>query len=493
MAQKSSGNTKHVVNTGWSNIWTELQHPSSSPMKDNLTAVTDYFISMVRIRGEDAKNLSGHGLTALAEGLSMILLNPATTSPDSLESTIEVIEMATESLRTMYTTKPYPIFENLKESISAMTALLDRIIAASVPSYHIADGRGIVFNSSDISEDDKNFIQESLGIVSAIKDQEKIKLIKKVLPKLEETLHAMYDSLLAGMVVSQVPETVERGGISLMASKMTGNDLNNSTIVADPKTVLLEIKSDGDKASDPNSEVVVKATVYTQNPYAWSSDSSSYNITSPVVRVDLQDNNGTRVLSTLSMTIKRGAKVPLPSLGSFLSNDTRGGFDNLLYHRLSVPSLYSTVVTYIQLPLEMGNVVAYFRSGKAPSLYRHDYKTEGEHLQSTESELELSSDDNTTTFKFLVPAGVLKVGAGMVGFYVAESNETFAYKYLSFTDSCHVWDENNHKWVPACKMSSASTATETVCTCDNPPGVAFASAFMVPPNTIDFKLVFSKV
>ncbi|PVD28960.1 hypothetical protein C0Q70_11556 [Pomacea canaliculata] len=41
-------------------------------------------------------------------------------------------------------------------------------------------------------------------------------------------------------------------------------------------------------------------------------------------------------------------------------------------------------------------------------------------------------------------------------------------------------------------MSSASTATETVCTCDNPPGVAFASAFMVPPNTIDFKLVFSK-
>ncbi|PVD28955.1 hypothetical protein C0Q70_11551 [Pomacea canaliculata] len=373
------------------------------------TFVTDYFISMVRIRGEDAKNLSGHGLTALAEGLSMILLNPATTSPDSLESTIEVIEMATESLRTMYTTKPYPIFENLKESISAMTALLDRIIAASVPSYHIADGRGIVFNSSDISEDDKNFIQESLGIVSAIKDQEKIKLIKKVLPKLEETLHAMYDSLLAGMVVSQVPETVERGGISLMASKMTGNDLNNSTIVADPKTVLLEIKSDGDKASDPNSEVVVKATVYTQNPYAWSSDSSSYNITSPVVRVDLQDNNGTRVLSTLSMTIKRGAKVPLPSLGSFLSNDTRGGFDNLLYHRL------------------------------------HDYKTEGEHLQSTESELELSSDDNTTTFKFLVPAGVLKVGAGMVGFYVAESNETFAYKYLSFTDSCHVWDENNHK------------------------------------------------
>ncbi|PVD28963.1 hypothetical protein C0Q70_11559 [Pomacea canaliculata] len=407
-------------------------------------------------------------------------------------ATIQLIEMATESLKTLYTTKPYPIFENLKESISAMTALLDRVIAASVPSYHIADGRGIVFNSSDISKDDENFIQTSLGILSAEKDQHKIDLIKKVLPKLEETLHLMYESLLVGMVVSQVPEMVERGGLSLMASKMTEHALNTTTIVADPKAVVLNIKSGGDTASDPNSEVVVKATVYTQNPYAWSSDSSSYNITSPVVRVDLRDNNGTRELSTLSMTIKRGAKVPLPSLDSFLSNDTRGGPDNLLYHRLSVPSLHSTVVTYIQLPLEMGNVVAYFRSGNAPSLERHNFNIQGELVRSTEMELAVSSDENTTTFKFLVPAGVLKVGVALVGFHVAECNETFAYKYLSFTDSCHVWDENNHKWVPACKMSSASTATETVCTCDNPPGVAFASAFMVPPNTIDFKLVFSK-
>lgn len=48
--------------------------------------VTDKFINMVRYRGEDAKNLSGHGLTTLAEGLSLILLNPATTSPDSVVS-----------------------------------------------------------------------------------------------------------------------------------------------------------------------------------------------------------------------------------------------------------------------------------------------------------------------------------------------------------------------------------------------------------------------
>ncbi|XP_025099184.1 uncharacterized protein LOC112566968 [Pomacea canaliculata] len=220
--ESSSGDTNNVVNAGWTDIWTELQYPSGTPIKDNLTAVTDKFINMVRYRGEDAKNLSGHGLTTLAEGLSLILLNPATTSPDSVRAAVELIEMATEALRSLYTTKPYPIIENLKESVSAMTALLDRLVAASVPSYNITDGSGIVFNSSDVSQDDKIFIQERLSIASAVKDQQKIDLIKNVLPKLEETLRAMYDSLLAGMVVDQVPETIERGGISLMASKMTG-------------------------------------------------------------------------------------------------------------------------------------------------------------------------------------------------------------------------------------------------------------------------------
>ncbi|PVD28969.1 hypothetical protein C0Q70_11566 [Pomacea canaliculata] len=376
--ESSSGTSENVLSADWKDVWYELQNPPSTPNKDNLTLVKDKFINMVWVRGEDARNLSGHGLTALAEGLSMILLNPTTTSPDSVEATVELIEMATESLQTLYTTKPYPIFENLKESVSAMAALLDRLIAASVPSYNIADGRGIVFNSSDISEDDTKFIQESLGIASAEKDHQKIELIRRVVPRLEETLQVMHNCLLAGMVVGQSPEMVERGGVSLMATKMTGKSLNSSTVVADPNTVHLAIGSGAGTDSDPNAEVEVKeslsfsetdtlshiiiiddlvtqarysgcvplqATVYTQNPYAWSSDSSSYNITSPVVRVDLRDNNGTRALSTLSMTIKRGAKVPLPSLGSFLSNDTRGGFDNLLYHRLSVPSLYSTVVT----------------------------------------------------------------------------------------------------------------------------------------------------
>ncbi|XP_025098099.1 uncharacterized protein LOC112566258 [Pomacea canaliculata] len=84
--ESSSGNIKQVVNAGWNDVWTELQHPSSTPIRDNLTAETDKFINMVWIRGEDAKNLSGHGLTALAEGLSMILFNPTTTSRDSVVS-----------------------------------------------------------------------------------------------------------------------------------------------------------------------------------------------------------------------------------------------------------------------------------------------------------------------------------------------------------------------------------------------------------------------
>lgn len=31
--------TNNVVNAGWTDIWTELQYPSGTPIKDNLTAV----------------------------------------------------------------------------------------------------------------------------------------------------------------------------------------------------------------------------------------------------------------------------------------------------------------------------------------------------------------------------------------------------------------------------------------------------------------------
>ncbi|XP_055955095.1 polycystic kidney disease protein 1-like 2 [Patella vulgata] len=68
-----------------------------------------------------------------------------------------------------------------------------------------------------------------------------------------------------------------------------------------------------------------------------------------------------------------------------------------------------------------------------------------------------------------------------------------AYGVLLTTDGCRVWDDDVETWDPkACTVSPYSTPDETICVCDDPPGTAFASAFYVPPNTIDFDVIWTK-
>ncbi|XP_025102861.1 uncharacterized protein LOC112569303 isoform X2 [Pomacea canaliculata] len=156
--------SKPVVSLGWNNLWNELKDPPDSPNQNDLIEVTNKFANMVHKRGEEAKNLTGLGLTALAHGLSTVLSKPETVSSDSVKVTTNVTDMAVEALRTLYTTKPYPIAENLKEPVLALTSLVDRLVAASVPSYKVLYTTEIEFNASDLSKDDKTFVKKRLGL-----------------------------------------------------------------------------------------------------------------------------------------------------------------------------------------------------------------------------------------------------------------------------------------------------------------------------------------
>ncbi|PVD38502.1 hypothetical protein C0Q70_01117 [Pomacea canaliculata] len=262
-------------------------------------------------------------------------------------------------------------------------------------------------------------------------------LINEVMPQLEMTLNAMTETLLVGMVVGQEPERAARGGLSLMACKTTGETLASNELEVDPNNVALKIHAliPESEVDLNHAELDVKANVFTKNPYP-SSDLSSYDITSPVVKLDVRGKNGTVRVNKLTVTIKRGSKIDIPAMETFSSNDTHQGPNNLLYHRLPLTSPHSAIITYIKLPPDMEAVTAYFRLGN--------------------------------------------------------NNDTYTYEYLSFIDSCRVWDEENRKWSPACKISDLSSLEKTVCECENPPGMTFASSFLVPPTTIDFRLAFSK-
>ena len=112
--------------------------------------------------------------------------------------------------------------------------------------------------------------------------------------------------------------------------------------------------------------VYLQAKVFNKNPYAWSSDGSSYEITSPVVKLNMTDKKGAKKLRNLTMILKRGQSTPIPSMETYSTADTRAGPDGLLYHRLTLRSGRSAVVTHFQCPRGLTKVVAYFRTGRPP-------------------------------------------------------------------------------------------------------------------------------
>lgn len=57
---------------------------------------------------------------------------------------------------------------------------MDRLVAASVPSYKVLYTTGIEFNASDLSKDDKTFVKNRLEVAVAKKDHLKTELVRSL-------------------------------------------------------------------------------------------------------------------------------------------------------------------------------------------------------------------------------------------------------------------------------------------------------------------------
>ena len=114
----------------------------------------------------------------------------------------------------------------------------------------------------------------------------------------------------------------------------------------------------------------LQTSVFDKNPYAWSRDGSSYEITSQVVTLNTTDRKGQRKLRSLTISLQRGSTVPVPSPETYSTRDTRAGPDGWLYHRMTLRSGSSVIVARFQLPSDLSRVVAYFRTGRAPKSSR---------------------------------------------------------------------------------------------------------------------------
>ena len=127
-----------------------------------------------------------------------------------------------------------------------------------------------------------------------------------------------------------------------------------------------------EEKSTTHQVLCLQTSVYDKNPFSWSNDASSYEITSPVVKVNMTDKKGGRKLRKLTMRLKRGESIPVPVPENYSSEASRAGPDGWLFHRMTLRSGSSAIVTRFQLPVDMSQVVAYFRTGRPPTSIRSD-------------------------------------------------------------------------------------------------------------------------
>ncbi|KAL8594137.1 hypothetical protein ACOMHN_047877 [Nucella lapillus] len=464
---------------------------------------------MIQGRKRESEGLTGMGVAALGEGIAAILFNAKVVDTESVLASSDAAESGSEAVKRLFNTKPFPIGARLNDAAFSMCGLLDRLLAASVPTYDLSVGANMVINSSDFGEDVGRFMVSRVVLAAAVVERRKIITTHTAMPKLITTINTLQDSLMIQQVLGQPPTRVHRGGVTLAAVKVSGRTLGATNITVSDFDLNMDSIDDDDSESDPDKVVDVKACVLTKNPYAWSKDGSSYEITSPVVRVNLTDKKGQRKLRKLTMKLKRGTTSPVPQMETYSSDASRGGPDGWWYHHFSLRSGSASVVIFFSLPEGLSEVVAYFRSGRWPTKERYDVRKEREKVSDESlSRRRRAAVQNATTpapnitfkgpiYKFFVPPGYLSPGRAFVGFQLPELGEddniTRHYNYMGFSDTCRVWDDERETWDPsACSVSGQSDAHVTVCECENPPGLTFASSFFLAPTTIDFSSVFAK-
>ena len=61
--------------------------------------------------------------------------------------------------------------------LSGMCAMIDRIVSSAIPSYDLSIGNGLLFNASDVGEDDGLFMVSRLKLQDAVDDQERMQTV----------------------------------------------------------------------------------------------------------------------------------------------------------------------------------------------------------------------------------------------------------------------------------------------------------------------------
>ncbi|KAI8498800.1 hypothetical protein Bbelb_232530 [Branchiostoma belcheri] len=268
------------------------------------------------------------------------------------------------------------------------------------------------------------------------------------------------------------------------------------------------------KLGESSGPVDMKVMSLPTNPFIWDESASSIN--SPVVSLAFQGSDGNELAinnmdEPFEIRINNSPeKVPKPKRFDPPSPPDESEEENFYYdyspevdmdyafHVIDVPRSNNAIRAVIRPGDPKMLLMAYVRVGDYPS--SSDFNVSGIipreiNMNGTFTPAELEEIRHSV----MVPEEIVHTN---ISWYLAiqeidpESMTPLGapssnYTLQTLILGCKFWSETEERWAgDGCKVSDKSTANVTVCECTHL--TSFGSELFTPPNTIDFKTVFSK-
>ncbi|KAK3612419.1 hypothetical protein CHS0354_032020 [Potamilus streckersoni] len=260
---------------------------------------------------------------------------------------------------------------------------------------------------------------------------------------------------------------------------------------------------------------------FNSNPYVW--DISAKFINTPVISLDLFNDTGGKIsVQEISEPIEIDVSVdPLTIRVQYVDGDYADN-QTMKYHLFRVRSNFSSVNVIIKPTSTNASFVIYVTYGRYPSENDYDLsevipKAVPLNFSSIKENMRNRVEDEKKYTVHIPVSFIQQFGTGIYYIGISEYvdnttnllddlSEYFDYMSenmdksrlpsnytISFvTSGCFYWNENLEQWkTDGCNISPVSNSYFTRCICNHL--TSFGAEFFVPPNTINFKTVFSNL
>ncbi|KAL5018661.1 hypothetical protein ScPMuIL_004383 [Solemya velum] len=482
--------------------------PTNLKLKDTVILAMvnlSQLVSELVSENSQSTRRSAIALYQLTGALNTLWLRSTYVSEDIAVSISESCEKLGNTILDIANQRPIPLGENLDLVSNATFEVLGRLLTSLVPmeSVDIPDNIDMEtvrkqmeetqsFNaevekkSETLTSSEKFYLTTKLLQREKLINADKKKTARKSVEVVRQAIWSITKALSKSIQVGQEAKVFHKLGLTTTMEKRTGAMLMNQTI--DMGAVRLAFQRNNSIHNHSLlEEIDLEVTVYDKNPYTWDEDAK--DIASRAVTVSLQNSKEQSLVLPFTLNLKNvGVPVTMVVQPKFIEGDR----NRMAYIRTKYDSSHD-IILYISTASRGLLYHVYFRSSDFPTTSLYDYRK-----QTTMVDL------TPQGFKYFVPREILAGGFLHLGIQPnVESSQVFNTSddelirsnfTLSYvTTGCRVWNGGKEEWdSKSCQVSPESDLVETVCICDNPPGITFATTFYVPPNTIDFSTVFTK-